>query len=265
MTQTVAPPSAPALVALSADPPGSPGRECVDRLLDSVRRALPAVTVPDACDVASGWGIGIEPGNPSSPAEPGAAPVAATAVLELIERLGAPSILVPLSLSSRHSAGHLPVAGGGRHEARVADPLGPDRLLARALLVRLRQAGAQWGDAVVLAAGDTSAPAALAAAEHETALLASEWGAPVTLACTSAQAPSVEEAVSDLHAMGADRVFVASYLLTPGPLADAVARSARQAHAAGVTDVLAGHRLLVELVVQRYRAALDAWGRGGLD
>jgi sirohydrochlorin ferrochelatase len=69
----------------------------------------------------------------------------------------------------------------------------------------------------------------------------------------------VDEAVSELRATGADRVFVAPYLLTPGPIAEAVARSARDAGAIGVGDVLAGHRLLVDLVVHRYRSAVASW------
>jgi hypothetical protein len=256
MPQTAALPPVPALVPLSPDLVGSTGRESVERLVGAVRRALPRVNVLDPQDIPV-------PGTAATEGHDGARP-AIPSVLRLVDRLGVPSVLMPLTLSSFYAGGQLAApAARARYEARVAQPLGPDRLLARALLVRLRQAGAQWGDAVVLAAGELSGPAALAAAEHAAAMLASEWGSPVSLASTSPLAPSVQDAVSDLRATGAHRVFVASYLLTPGPLADVVAGSARQAGAAGVAEVLAGHRLLVELIVQRYRTVLASWGQGG--
>lgn len=88
-------------------------------------------------------------------------------------------------------------------------------------------------------------------------MLASEWGSPVSVACASTGTPSVEDAVAELRDSGADRVFVAPYMLTPGRLAQQVARSASAAGAIGVGEVLGGHSLLVELVVQRYRAAVS--------
>lgn len=256
MTQTLAPPAwtaalAPALVVLSPDPTGTPGRDHVDRIVAAVRRALPTVDVVAPARLGEATAAAPVPDGASDPAlDP--------AVDEVLDRLRTPGILLPLTLTSRHRAGPVSAGTRVRQGAYLAEPLGPDRLLARALSVRLRQAGAQWGDAVVLAAGHLPGPAELEAATIEAGLLASEWGSPVSLACSSSLAPSVHEAVAELRAAGAPRVFVASYLLTPGLQSDAVARAAVEAGASGVADVLGAHRLLVELVVRRYRAALSS-------
>jgi sirohydrochlorin ferrochelatase len=140
----------------------------------------------------------------------------------------------------------------------VAAPLGPDRHLARAMTARLREAGALFGDAVVLAAAGSRDPAAQAEVARAAALLRAEWGPRVTPAFVTAAGPDVPAAVEDLRQDGADRVCVAPYLLSPGHFAHRVTDLAAAAGATTVAPVLGGHRLVTDLIVLRYHEGLRA-------
>ena len=140
----------------------------------------------------------------------------------------------------------------------VAAPLGPDRHLARAMTARMREAGALYGDAVVLAAAGSTDPAGLVDVRQAAALLRAEWGPRVTHACMSGAGPDLPAAVEYLRQTGADRVCVAPYLLAPGRFSRRVKDLASAAGATTVAPVLGGHRLVTDLVVLRCLQGLRA-------
>jgi sirohydrochlorin ferrochelatase len=192
-----------------------------------------------------------------------------------------PVVVVPLLLSSGYQVTtDLPVAAGlSGAPLHFAGPLGPDRHLARVMTARLREAGALFGDAVVLAAAGSEDPAAQDGAEQAAELLRSEWGPRVGLAFVPAAGPDVPAtgsavsvtgreltaagpdlpaAVEHLRQAGAKRVCVAPYVLLPGRFASRVTALASAAGATAVAPVLGRHRLVADLVVLRYREGLSA-------
>jgi len=179
---------------------------------------------------------------------------------EVMSKVRGPSVVVPLLLSTGyHVTKDVPAAAAlSAAPVHVAAPLGPDRHLARAMTARLRQAGALWGDAVVLAAAGSTDPAGRADGERAAELLRAEWGPWVAYACLSGAGPGVAAAVEQLRLSGADRVCVAPYLLAPGRFAREVTELAAAAGATTVAPVLGGHRLLTELILRRYRQGLCA-------
>lgn len=168
-----------------------------------------------------------------------------------------PTVVVPLLLSTGyHVTQDLPQAAqGSAHPVATAPPLGPHPLLAAAGAMQLRAAGAARGDAVVLVVAGSRDPGASVDALVAGRLLRGHWGAPVRVAFLSGDGPGVAEVVAGLREEGHRRIVASPYLLAPGHFA---ARAGAQARAHGVTavgDVLAGHPLVAELVVRRYRAA----------
>jgi sirohydrochlorin ferrochelatase len=179
---------------------------------------------------------------------------------DVMSQMRRPAVVVPLLLSTGyHVTTDLP-KGVARSRVRVhlAAPLGPDRHLARAMTARLREAGARWGDAVVLAAAGSTDPAALASVERAAELLRSEWGPSVDYACLSGPGPDLQETVEYQLQAGADRVCVAPYLLAPGQFSRRITELAVQAGATTVAPVLGSHRLLTDVILQRYQAGARA-------
>lgn len=245
--QALAPPTGrgPALVALAHGTRESGDPEFVADLLDDVRRRLPGVDV-----VAASVGR------------------VAPTLGELMSAMEQPAVVVPLLLSAAHHITRDVKAAVAMSAApvHVASSLGPDRHIARAMTARLREAGALFGDAVVLAAAGSTDPARLADVERAAALLQSEWGPRVTFAylstvgpdVPSAVGPDVPSAVELVRQSGAGRVCVAPYFLAPGPLVRRVKDLASAVGATTVSPVLAGHRLVTDLVVLRYQEGLRA-------
>lgn len=139
----------------------------------------------------------------------------------------------------------------------VSDVLGPDRLLQRAALARLAQAGAGPDDGtgvVLTGVGSAHSPANAAVAR-----LAARWHresgyAAVTHAFATCD-PSVESALARLRAQGARRVALVPWFLAPGLLLDRVtARAAAAAPDLAVAAPLGDHPLVAELVLRRYAA-----------
>jgi len=135
----------PALVAVAHGTRDDAGPEVVADLLADVRRRLPGV------DVITAWVELLTPG-----------------LREVMSGMERPAVVVPLLLSTGyHVSIDLPAAAAlSPAPVHIAAPLGPDRHLARATTARLREAGALWGDAVVLAAAGSTDPAGLAAVER---------------------------------------------------------------------------------------------------
>jgi sirohydrochlorin ferrochelatase len=173
------------------------------------------------------------------------------------------AVLVPLLLASGyHDRVDLPAAVSSvRPGTAHANVLGPDRLLAVALVDRLRSAGWRPGDAVVLAAAGSSDPAAIASVHTQATLLRTELTHPPTprdgtaagvrVGFGAGAEPTVEQAVAKARAAGAGRVVIAPYLLAPGQFADRLA----DAGADLVAAPLGAHPAVVELVLQRAAGA----------
>jgi len=227
----------PALVAVAHGTRDPAGPGVVAKLLDDVRARLPGVEVINA------WVELVAPGLDD--------------VMAAIRR---PAVVVPLLLATGyHVTTDLPKGvARSRVQVHVAAPLGPDRHLARVMTARLREAGALWGDAVVLAAAGSTDPAALASVERAAGLLRSEWGPWVDHACLSGPGPALQEAVEYQLQAGAERVCVAPYLLAPGQFSRKIAELAVDAGATTVAPVLGSHRLMTDVVLQRYRAGVRA-------
>jgi sirohydrochlorin cobaltochelatase len=139
-------------------------------------------------------------------------------------------------------------------------PLGPDAALLTAVEERLAEAGVGADDpdvAVVLTAAGAADPDANADIAKTARLLWEGRGwAAVEPAYASATRPTVSEVVGRLRRLGAPRIAVVPYFLSPGYLAGRVAAQATAAGADVVTDVLGAHRAVSALVVDRYREAL---------
>jgi sirohydrochlorin ferrochelatase len=231
-----APPALPALPALLAVAHGTrepSGAAAVESLAEAVRRRRSGLDVRTAY---------VE--------------IAAPSIEEALATLDRPVVVLPLLLASGyHDKVDIPrslraVRPGGI----LGRVLGPDPLLAEALLDRLHAAGWRRRDAVVLGAAGSADPEALTAAEAQAHLLAVRADGPVLAAYASAARPSVGEAVAQLRRSGAERVAVASYLLAPGFFHDRLAAAGADLVSAPLGD----HPAVVDLVLARYDQAREA-------
>lgn len=224
----------PRLVAVAHGSRNAEGPRAIRSLVQRVARRLPAV------EVVESYVELVEPSFES---------VMATA--------GEPSVVVPLLLSTGHHVTvDLPRAAGlSRCPVALAGPLGPHALLAAAGAMRLRGAGAERGDAVVLAVAGSTDPDASAEAVLAGRLLRAHWAAPVRVAFLSGSGPSVPEAFAGLRAEGHSRIATSTYLLAPGHFATRATALALGEGTVAVGGVLADHPLVAELVVRRYLAA----------
>lgn len=235
-TSQSAPSGAPTLVAVAHGTRDPAGVAAVEALLHRVRALRPGLAARLAF---------LEVAPPS--------------VGDSVTDITGSIVVLPLLLASGYHAGtDVPrsVAAAWVHaaaeEVRVGAVLGPDPLLARALLDRLREAGWRRGDAVVLGAAGSSDPAAARATEAQATLLANLVGAPVVPAYASAVEPSADEAVAGLRAAGAGRVALASYLLAPGHFQSRLAAAGADV----LSDPLGSHEAVARLVLARYDDAL---------
>jgi sirohydrochlorin ferrochelatase len=220
--------SPPPLVAVAHGTRDPEGPVVLERLLDAVRKELPAVEVRIAyVDV-------IEP------------------MLDdvLADMPGAP-VVVPMFLASGyHVRSDVPAAveaTGGR--AVVTPALGPDDAVVEAVADRLRHAG-ELPDAVVMAAAGSADRNALGEVEVAAAKLAESLDRDVVAAYVTTAAPAVPDAVGALRRAGHQRIGVAAYLLAPGLFL----RRLTDVGADVVAPPIGVHPRVVDLVVKRYRA-----------
>ncbi|WP_284704235.1 sirohydrochlorin chelatase [Nocardioides bruguierae] len=172
-------------------------------------------------------------------------------------------VLVPLLLTESPEAAAT-VAGAvstmqERHDSlrvQATPALGLEACFLQVLDSRLREAlrtaRVRELDALVLAAvGSTDA-----ISNQAVARLARVWGAhhklPVTTAYAQAAPPAAGEAVRAFRAEGRRHIAVASFFLTPGPLADRAAELALEAGAAAVAEPLGAHPEVARTVLARY-------------
>jgi sirohydrochlorin ferrochelatase len=166
--------------------------------------------------------------------------------------------VVPLLLTEGyHARVDVPAALLGVPGAHQRPVLGPDPLLAEAVMRRLAEAGAHPGDAVVLAAAGSTDAAARAQCEELAAMVGARRGQPVRTAYATGPGPQIVESIGAARRVAGTgpggRVFVATYLLGPGALADRVAAQAAAAGAVA-TAPLGTAPEVVELVRRRWLA-----------
>ncbi|WP_149361233.1 sirohydrochlorin chelatase [Lolliginicoccus suaedae] len=169
---------------------------------------------------------------------------------EVLRDTAGPAIVVPAFLASGyHVRTDVPreVAESGHQETIVARALGPDPILAEILEDRLREAGWQPGDAVVLAAAGSSDDRALAEVEEAARLLSTRLGTVVEVGYAATAAPRVTEVVAAARARTGARVFIASYLLAEGLFQNRL----RESGADGVAGPIGVHPRLIDLVCRR--------------
>ncbi|WP_433585178.1 sirohydrochlorin chelatase [Microbacterium hydrocarbonoxydans] len=167
---------------------------------------------------------------------------------ELAPQLDRPLVIVPLLLSSGFHVHHdLHGIAKTRPSTVIADPMGPDPLLAEVLAQRL-PAG---DDPVILAVAGSRDPRSLTDAEGMGALLTHHLGRAVHLAYLAARQPDLPTALAE-H----PNAVVSTYLLAQGYFFDLAQRQA--ADRALTMPLLDGGPVpqpLVDLVVARYEAA----------
>jgi len=179
-------------------------------------------------------------------------PLFADVVRDLPPSAG-PVAVVPLLLSTGYHLRHdLPAAvATAGPEVRLGGALGPDPLLAAAMVDRLTDAGAEPGQPLVMVAAGSNDPHAEADLTGAVDLLALAWGGPVRLATLAGRGERVEAVVRPDDA-------VAPYLLAPGHFATRCRELALAAGATAVAEPIGPHPRLVDLVVDRATALADA-------
>lgn len=174
-------------------------------------------------------------------------------VTDEIVAAGGTAVIVPLLLSPGY---HLEVdvdAAVSRHPGAVVSsgPLGPHDGLVDVLLARVREAGGGEDLSLVVGVAGSSRPEARAKAEDLVLAVQARWRGPVSVGFLAAAEPRVGDAVATARAASGSQVAVASYLVGRGFFQ-------RRLEASGadvVAQPLGAHPRLVDVVVERYRAA----------
>lgn len=153
-------------------------------------------------------------------------------------------VVVPLLLSAGH---HI------RRDIGAGRALGPHPLLAVAQVTRLIEAGARPGQPVVMVAAGSRDPLAIRDLTLAARILSQMWGAPARLATLAGIGPRPAEMVQTGDA-------ISPYLLAAGHFAARAKADSLAAGASVVADVIGAHQAVVDLVVSRAHAQLDAAG-----
>lgn len=220
------------------------GRDVMRSLMMAIREAAPEISVREAY-------VDVQQPEIDAAVAAVAQPVQETRTRESDE---VDAVVVPLLLSTGYHVRHdIGSAVRGRR-AIACGPLGPDPRLAEVMAQRLREAGAGADDEdeIVMAAAGTSDPAGQAMVEQMAGMLSDALGRHVHVGYVSAAQPTVAEAVARAREDSGRAVAIASYLLIPGHFQSAL-------DAAGadlVAEPLGAHPLVVDLALDRYRAAV---------
>ncbi|EOM76392.1 sirohydrochlorin chelatase [Rhodococcus rhodnii] len=189
-------------------------------------------------------------------------------VLTTLAREGHHEVVVAPMLLGRafHARVDLPgiiAAVRSRHPrltVHTADVLGPDPRLIAAVRDRVTDIGVAAGDpdvGVALVAVGSSDAAANDVTSRIVGTLRAGAGWHSATACfATAASPSVSDAIASLRERGARDVVVAPWFLAPGLLIDRV-HDAAAAGRARVAPTIGAHPALTEVVLDRYRAALE--------
>jgi sirohydrochlorin ferrochelatase len=174
---------------------------------------------------------------------------------DVLAEVDGPTVAVPAFLAAGyHVRADVPeqLRATGRRDVLLTDAFGPDPALVAAAAQRLDEAGAQPGDAVVLAVAASSDPHAQADGARAARRLGRLLGRPVTPApIVLGDRPGVADVVARLRAGGARRVAVASWLLAPGLFHRNLARCGADAVSAPLSD----HEAVLRVVESRFRSA----------
>lgn len=229
----------PALVGISHGTSSVDGHNAIASLMDAVESRHPEI------EVRSGF-VDVE--RPNVPEALG------------LVRGDAGIVVVPLLLSAGYHV-HVDLARevrAGDAQVTLAGALGPDIRLARILHNRLREAGSQPGDHVIMTAAGSSDARAIEDCGIVADQLATELGDDVTLAFHSAHSPTLPEAIADARVRFPERrVVISSYLLAPGYFQSLAENSDADIVTEPILSPTFGPAdALVELVGDRYRAEL---------
>lgn len=157
-------------------------------------------------------------------------------------------IVVPLLLArGYHSEHDIPDAAAKHQNARITATVGPDLALVTVLLERLKQAGAEPCQSLVLAVAGSTRDSGGEDARQMQRLLQQSWQGPVTLAFCSAAQPRL----ADIE-LGPDQV-IASYLIGPGFFHDQIKKIAAHNRVSGP---LGAHRDISQIIWDRFNSAL---------
>ncbi|MFD6196599.1 sirohydrochlorin chelatase [Mycobacteriaceae bacterium NPDC060252] len=176
-------------------------------------------------------------------------------LVDVLGDLSGDAVVVPLLLSDAyHARIDLPtVLSSAPSGLRVtqAPVLGADDRLLRLARRRVAELGID-NPGVILTAVGSSDPTANA----RTRALAAQWAISTTVFATG-ESTTIADAADALRSRGATEIVVAPWFLSPGLLLDQV--SAESAHAGiQVAAPLGADRLVAEVVVERYEAAVTA-------
>jgi hypothetical protein len=162
-----------------------------------------------------------------------------------------PRVAIPLTLSD-----HDPVArtiGVERQrdpDLLVSKALGPDWLLAELCVRRLVHAGAHQSDTIVLGVAGSDDPDVIADYSRAAQLLSAVWGGPVHIGSVQGRDTPLGDAIDIARAYGR-RVVIASYVLTPGEIAEELRNAGADLVTAPILDGAAPDRRLIRLVLER--------------
>lgn len=226
----------PALLAISHGTSSPAGQAAVSALVDAVAARLPALHV-----------------------RLGHVDVQQPDVAASLNALGPdePAVIVPLLLSAGyHVHVDLREQSSGHQNVAISKALGPDQRLVHVLAARLSASDADPDAAIVLAVAGSSDDRANEDCRTTARMLGELLGRDVSVGFLAAAEPRLGAAVETARA-GGGPVAVANYLLAPGYFHDlAVRLSAPSPVARPLLDDDEPDESLVELVVDRYRAAL---------
>ncbi len=133
----------------------------------------------------------------------------------------------------------------------IADPLGPDPILAQILTQRLIDAGVKKQDSVVLAAAGSSRFVACQDVEDLAELVSFYFGKTVKPAYISSMTPYVGEVVREYKTSPSSKVAVATYLLAPGTFSNQLDHCGANL----VTEPIGDNDQLAKLILTRFEQA----------
>lgn len=172
---------------------------------------------------------------------------------DLLAESDRPTVLMPCFLAAGyhvHTDVPAHIADSGHPAAVLTAPLGPDPALVGALLRRLREAGWQPGDRVVLGSTGSSDPRARDDVRAMAALLGDRIGDDVPAGFLAAGNPTVAAEVARVREPGR-RLFLAAYQLADGLFHARLA----EAGADGVAAPLGLAPEVIDLIVRRFADA----------
>lgn len=210
------------------------GRIALASFVNAVRREAPQLDVVDAF---------IDLQDPSIEA--------------VVSGTAGPRAIVPLMLAYDRAVSVDIVQASHRDSlAVVTPPIGPDWVLAEVGVRRLVEAGARADDTIVLAADSTTDDRAAADIGKAARLLSAVWGGRVHVGTLGGPDSPLADAVDVARAYGR-RVVVSTYVLTPGPVCNEIARAGADVVTRPLLDDGAPDPRLVSLVLDRARSRAD--------